>query len=167
MSTAQIRLDNPGATIAALPAVLGFVPQSSLVIVSLEQNRIGAVLRVDLADDPIGNAAQIAAVTVSSGADNTILVVVDNDGALCPMCNEDHRRLGDALTAALAEHEIEVAALYAVTAITAGGTWLSLSGFGEGTHGKVDDPGSSTAAARNCSRSSRWPTRSAPPSWLW
>lgn len=147
MSNAQIRLDNPGDTIAAIPAVLGFVPQSSLVIVSLEQNRIGAVLRVDLADDPIGNAAQIAAVTAASGADNTILVVVDNDGALCPMCNEDHRRLGEALAAALVDEGVGMAALWVVDAVAAGGTWQCLGGVGQGTRGRVEDPSCSAMAA--------------------
>ena len=147
MSNADIRFDNPGALLASLPAVLGFVPAVSLLVVCLEQNRLGAVLRADLSENPIDNVDQLASVTASAGADHVILVIVDDDEALCPMCNEDHRRLGDALTAALAEHEIEVAAVYAVTAITAGGTWLSLSGLGEGSHGKVDDPGSSPMAA--------------------
>ena len=147
MSNAQIRFDNPGAVLGALPAVLGFVPEKSLIVVSLEQNRLGAVLRLDLSENPIDNVGQLAAVTASAGADNTILVVVDNDEALCPMCNEDHRRLGEALAAALAKHEIGMAALYVVDAITAGGTWLALSGFDEGTHGKVDDPGSTPMAA--------------------
>lgn len=44
-------LSRPGALIAALPAVLGFVPESSLVLVSLEDGRLGSVLRVDLSDE--------------------------------------------------------------------------------------------------------------------
>lgn len=147
MSNAQISFDNPGGLLASLPAVLGFVPEKSLILVSLEQNRLGAVLRVDLSENPIDHVAQLAAVTATSGSDSAILVVVDDNEALCPMCNEDHRRLGAALAAALAEHEIGMAAQYVVDAITAGGNWRCLDGFGQGTCGKVDDPGSSPMAA--------------------
>ena len=146
MSNTQISFDNPGGLLASLPSVLGFVPEKSLIVVSLEKNHLGAVLRVDLSENPLDHLGQLAAVTASAGADNTILVVVDHDEALCPMCNEDHRRLGAALTAALAKHRIGMAGLYAVDAITAGGNWMCLAGFGQGTHGKVDDPGSSPMA---------------------
>ena len=44
-------LDRPGKLIAALPAVLGFVPEKSLVLVTLERGELGCVMRVDLSDD--------------------------------------------------------------------------------------------------------------------
>src|SRR5690349_24121323 len=44
----DLTLNRPGALIAALPALLGFVPAESLILVSLERGQIGAVLRVDL-----------------------------------------------------------------------------------------------------------------------
>ena len=41
-------LNRPGALIAALPAVLGFVPADSLVVASIEDGHLGAVMRADL-----------------------------------------------------------------------------------------------------------------------
>ena len=57
---AEFRFTRPGALIAALPAVLGFVPEKSLVLVSLEQGRMGAVMRGDLAEDLIDNVGRFA-----------------------------------------------------------------------------------------------------------
>ena len=37
----EFRFTCPGALIAALPAVLGFVPEKSLVLVALEEGRMG------------------------------------------------------------------------------------------------------------------------------
>ena len=44
----DFHLEQPGALIAALPAVLGFVPEKSLVLVTLEDGELGCVMRVDL-----------------------------------------------------------------------------------------------------------------------
>jgi len=79
------RFTQPGALIAALPAVLGFVPEKSLVLVSLEQSRMGAVMRADLAADLADNIDRLAEVAATSGADTVVAVIVDDAGALCPM----------------------------------------------------------------------------------
>ena len=47
-------LDRPGVLIAALPAVLGFVPEKSLVLVTAAHGEMGAVLRADLPGDGVG-----------------------------------------------------------------------------------------------------------------
>ncbi|MBL3743756.1 DUF4192 family protein, partial [Mycobacteroides abscessus subsp. massiliense] len=44
----DFRLDRPSALIAALPAMLGFIPEDSLVVVALADGLIEAVLRRDL-----------------------------------------------------------------------------------------------------------------------
>ena len=44
----DFELNRPGTLIAALPAVLGFVPEKSLVLVSVDRGELGAVMRVDL-----------------------------------------------------------------------------------------------------------------------
>jgi uncharacterized protein YbjQ (UPF0145 family) len=106
----EFRFDRPGALIAALPAVLGFVPEKSLVLVSLEDGRMGAVMRADLAADLTDNIDRLAEIAATSGADSVVAVIVDADGALCPMCNVDHRQLCDALTDALAEHAVGLSA---------------------------------------------------------
>ena len=43
-------LDRPGALIAALPAVLGFVPEKSIVLVTVVDDEMGAVMRADLSE---------------------------------------------------------------------------------------------------------------------
>ena len=86
-------LNRPGALIAALPAVLGFVPEKSLVLVTLDRGEMGAVMRVDLSPrlaDTVGHIAEVAA---AARPDAAIAVIVDAEGALCPMCNEDYREL--------------------------------------------------------------------------
>ncbi len=47
----DFHLTRPGALIAALPAVLGFVPHRSLVLVTVDRGELGCVMRADLADD--------------------------------------------------------------------------------------------------------------------
>ncbi len=141
----EFRFTRPGALIGALPAVLGFVPEKSLVLVSLEEGRMGAVMRVDLSDalsDGIGHLAEIAA---SSGADRVVAVIVDDDGALCPMCNDDHRRWCELLRQALADNGVELYAAHVVDRVAEGGKWHCVDDCG--ARGAVDDPGSSPLAA--------------------
>ena len=71
------RITRPGALIAALPAVLGFVPAKSLVLVSLERGEMGAVMRVDLALALAGEVGHLAEIASSSGADTVVAVIVD------------------------------------------------------------------------------------------
>ena len=49
--SADFSLNRPGALIAALPAVLGFVPEKSLVLVTVDDGEMGCVMRVDLSGD--------------------------------------------------------------------------------------------------------------------
>lgn len=141
----DFHLTRPGALIAALPAILGFVPEKSLVLVSLEGGRMGAVLRVDLSADLLGNIGHLAEVAAGSGAQRVVAVIVDADGALCPMCNDDHRRLCEALTDALSRHDVGVYAAHVVDRVEAGGTWHCVDDCG--ARGAVEDPGASPLAA--------------------
>ena len=142
---AEYRFTQPGALIAALPAVLGFVPEKSLVVVSLEGERMGAVMRVDLSDDLVDNVDRVAEVAASSGAETVVAVIVDADGALCPMCNDGHRQLCDALLAALADRQVGLYAAHVVDMVAPGGTWHCVDGCG--SRGAVEDPGASPLAA--------------------
>ncbi|GAQ40694.1 hypothetical protein MPS_5315 [Mycobacterium pseudoshottsii JCM 15466] len=47
----EFELNRPAALIAALLAILGFVPEKSLVLVSLDDGELGSVLRADLSED--------------------------------------------------------------------------------------------------------------------
>lgn len=81
----EFRFTRPGALIAALPAVLGFAPEKSLVLVALEQGRMGAVMRADLSADLSQNLDRLAELAATSGADTVVAVIVDDEGALCPI----------------------------------------------------------------------------------
>lgn len=141
----DVRFGNPGALIAALPAVLGFVPEKSLVLVSLEDGLMGAVMRADLSAELAVNSGHLARVAASSGADTVIAVIVDADGALCPMCHDDHRRLCEALRGSLEGHGVGLEACHVVDRVEAGGVWHCIDDCGD--KGTVDDPGASPLAA--------------------
>ena len=141
----HVRLGRPGALIAALPAVLGFVPEKSLVVVALEDGHIGAVMRADLPAVLSGGVDPLAEMAGNSGAETVIVVIVDEDGALCPICTEEHRRLYEALTEALEERGVGVYAGHVVDRVEAGGTWHCVDGCGGG--GPVEDPDASPLAA--------------------
>ena len=74
-------LDRPGELIAALPAVLGFVPEKSLVLVTAAHGEMGAVMRADLCaevdGDSLGHFAELAA---ASRAEVAIAVIVEDGG---------------------------------------------------------------------------------------
>lgn len=147
MTTSQpdFKLNRPGALIAALPAILGFVPEKSLVLVTIDDDELGSVLRVDLSQqlaDTIGQLAQVAAAAEPAAA---IAVIVDDDCARCPVCNEEHRQLCTALTEALSRHDIVLWAAHVVDRVAPGGRWRCVDGCGAG--GLVDDPSASPLAA--------------------
>ncbi len=93
----DFELSRPGALIAALPAVLGFIPENSLVLVSLEDGRLGSVMRVDLSEELPSRVAHLAEVAAAARPEAVIAVIVDADGAHCPRCNEEYRQLAEAL----------------------------------------------------------------------
>ncbi len=142
---ADFELHRPGALIAALPAVLGFVPEKSLVLVSVGDGEMGAVMRVDLSDGLAQQVAQLAEVAAAAEPEAAIAVIVDADGAGCPVCNEDHRQLGEALTAAFTQYAIDLWAVHVVDRIAAGGRWHCVDRCGAG--GLIDDPSASPVAA--------------------
>ncbi|MGB7143564.1 DUF4192 domain-containing protein, partial [Mycobacterium sp.] len=133
----DFELNRPGAVIAALPAVLGFVPEKSLVLLSIDGGELGSVMRVDLSDafaDQIGHLAEVAA---AAGPEAAIAVIVDADGAGCPMCNEEYRDLCSTLTGELSRHDIVLWAVHVVDRVAAGGRWHCVDGCGAG--GVVED----------------------------
>ncbi|HEU0191393.1 MAG TPA: DUF4192 domain-containing protein [Mycobacterium sp.] len=141
----DFKLNRPGALIAALPAILGFIPEQSLVLVSVDGGELGSVLRVDLSDqlaETVGHLAEVASAAAPAAA---IAVIVDADGARCPLCNEQHRRLCKALGAELNRFRIELWAAHVVDRVAPGGRWHCVDDCGAG--GPVDDPSASPLAA--------------------
>jgi hypothetical protein len=137
-------LTHPGALIAAIPAVLGFRPENSLVLVSIEAGQMGAVLRADLSPDLVDGLTELVDICDAAQPDAVIAVIIDASGAACPMCNEEHRQLCEVLTEMLADRGIELWAAHVVDQIGAGGRWHCVDGCG--AHGSVDDPTASPVA---------------------
>jgi hypothetical protein len=141
----DFHLNTPATLIAALPAVLGFVPEKSLVLVTLEDGGLGCVMRVDLSEALVGSLAHIADVAAGNGPDAAVAVIVDDDGASCRMCLDEHQFLAGVLEQQLDGRGVELLAAYVVDRLEAGGRWHRADGQpGSGT---IEDPMSSPLAA--------------------
>jgi len=147
MTTSQpsdFHLNRPGVLIAALPAVLGFVPEKSLVLVTIDHGEMGCVMRVDLSEELPHSLAHIADVAAAAKPESAIAVIIDEDGASCRMCNDEYRELADGLATALANRGIELLAAHVVDRVAAGGRWRCADACGNA--GTVEDPSASPLA---------------------
>lgn len=144
MTTSQsdFQLNRPGALIAALPAVLGFVPEKSLVLVTIDRGEMGCVMRVDLSAELYDSVGHLAEVAAAAGPDAAIAVVVDADGADCRLCNDDYWGLRAALIERLADHAVELLDFHIVDTVGPHGRWHCV----DGSWGSVDDPTASPLA---------------------
>jgi Domain of unknown function (DUF4192) len=142
-SPSDFQLNRPGALIAALPAVLGFVPEKSLVLVTVDRGEMGCVMRVDLSPDLFDSVGHLAEIAAAARPDAAIAVVVDEAGAGCRLCNDDYRGLARTLEERLAEHGITLLDFHVVDRVAAGGRWHCP---GDGGWGTVDDPSASPLA---------------------
>ncbi|BBZ28051.1 hypothetical protein MMAD_23460 [Mycolicibacterium madagascariense] len=138
-------LNKPGALIAALPAVLGFVPEHSLTIVTVEDGQLSCVMRVDLSEELVDSLDHLAEVAAAAEPDGALAVIVDDDGMSCRACLEEHRCLVAALTTMLAARDVELLGAFVADRVEAGGQWLSLDG--RPGWGRIEDPRSSPMAA--------------------
>lgn len=138
-------IKSPGALIAALPAVLGFVPEKSLVLITLEDGQMGAVLRADWDENRYAWIAELAELAAAGRAEAAIAVIVDADGAGCAHCAPDHAMACQVLDAQLREHGLRLYAGHVVDRIAAGGHWHCADGCGRS--GQVDDPDATPLAA--------------------
>lgn len=138
-------IGRPASLIAALPAVLGFVPEHSLAVVTVVGAELGCVMRVDLSAALTDNAAQLAEVVGAANPDEAIAVIVDEFGADCDACGTDHLALADALGRSLAAEGVQLLAVLVVDKVAADGQWYCADGCGE--RGLVDDPEASPLAA--------------------
>lgn len=84
-----IRVDDPAEIVSGLPALFGFTPRESLVVLSLsgERGRLGAGMRHDLVptDDVVGLAEQLVRMLVRNGVSTVIVVGCSTDAALCAL----------------------------------------------------------------------------------
>ncbi|MGW4246736.1 DUF4192 domain-containing protein [Nocardia sp. NPDC004722] len=146
-----------GDLIAAIPAMLGFTPERSLVVIALKQSSEGqhevdVVMRMDLPTRGKSTASRlthrIAEACARADIVAALAVVVDDrlvrasEGSAAP---GKHRLLLTALERSLAECGTELIGGWAVADIGAGAPWWNLRRSGDrGTQG---DPASSFAAA--------------------
>ncbi|OBF37728.1 hypothetical protein A5724_11195 [Mycobacterium sp. ACS1612] len=148
MTTSQshdFHLNRPGVLIAALPAVLGFVPENSLVLVTVDRGEMGCVMRVDLSEDLPDELTHLAEVAAAAKPDSAIAVIIDEKGVSCRLCNDGYRELADGLASALAAEGIDLLAAHVVGQVAAGARWHCADGCGN--TGTVEDPSSSPLAA--------------------
>lgn len=141
-------LDSGSSVIEALPAVFGFTPVDSLIVLSVGPGGdLRSALRLDLADalgDVAATAGRFAYLVERHGGVGAVVVVVSREGALCPVCADRYGELVAALKAALAECDAEVSGTYVVDRVEAGGRWRGLDGDGGGV---LADPTVSPLAA--------------------
>ncbi|HEY5857023.1 MAG TPA: DUF4192 domain-containing protein [Aldersonia sp.] len=168
-----VRIGAPGDLLAALPAMLGFPPERSIVVACLGGDTgtaLGAVMRHDLLVsrtrglEPIMTAAldQFAAVAARERASGVIAAIVD-DTAVCTRprgsCDHRRRRRGCGRYLATRRHELVVAglrtrlrrqsihllAVHVTAEVAAGQPWWSLRNDDRG--GLLPDPSATAVAA--------------------
>ncbi|MBU9764680.1 DUF4192 domain-containing protein [Mycobacterium sp. TNTM28] len=141
----DFHLSRPGALIAALPAVLGFVPHNSLVLVTLDRGELGCVLRADLDDEMTDRVERLAELAAMAGADAVIAVIVDEASTGCRACDDRYGELASILELALSADGVELYAAHVVDQVALGGHWHCADGCG--AEGQVEDPAASPLAA--------------------
>lgn len=143
-------LEEPGQFIAAVPAMLGFVPERSLVVAVLRQgpdhtHDVHVVARLDL--PPVGQYSQIPqrimGVCRHSGVVAALVVVVDDRAYRA----DGHRRLVDALRQGLATCDVVLAGAWAVSRIGDAARWWNIES--PESHGLLPDPSASQVAAQH------------------
>ncbi|MBF6373273.1 DUF4192 domain-containing protein [Nocardia farcinica] len=155
----RVRIGEPGALIAALPALVGFYPDRSLVVILLgpdpngvETARVGAAVRLDL--DPRAAmglvpdyAACVARIAGADDARTALLVLVDDrldpPGGV-PGAGFSPTTFAAALAERLGGHGVPVGGAWATTVVATGQPWWSLRGIRR--RGRVPDPTASAAS---------------------
>ncbi|MFE9322639.1 DUF4192 domain-containing protein [Nocardia sp. NPDC052278] len=163
-----LHVNDPGELIVAVPAMVGFVPERSLLVTLLQDTPdpdgapiIDAVARFDLYLDSYGDerpgsaaayAEAVARICATEGSAEILAVIVD-DRALPPHPAPDrhhtrargHAGLIEAFAQLLADHQVLLAGAWAVRSIEANQQWWSL--LDTEHHGTLPDPAASMVTA--------------------
>ncbi|RVW03519.1 DUF4192 domain-containing protein [Rhodococcus spongiicola] len=149
-----VRISDPGTLISAVPALLGFHPRRSLVAICLAGTSVGAVMRHDLLLTTVGPDAEVmelvldqfAAVAAREGADQMVVVMVDDRIPSRPQAADLNRYAGiaDKFREVLRRGGTELVAVHACSSIQTGAPWRDLFGAGRGV---LPDPTASEVAA--------------------
>ena len=152
MNRPRFRLSDPGDAFAAVPAMLGFYPTDSLVLILLAtipghtdvQATVAARLDLDLPDDLLTEAAgQLVEFALTHHTAEVLALVVDSTA-------QPHRPSGprlrtlDIAERALTDHYITVRRAWHTRTIAAGSPWWSLRDPSE--TGTIPDPANSEIA---------------------
>lgn len=150
----SVRITDPGDLIAAVPAMLGFCPERSLVVIGFAvagdgRCAVRAVMRHDLPDSGIGPPDleplhRIAGVCGREDFEFAVAVVVDEDESAG--ARRMHAYLLEVLWDFLAEHGVPLRESFELAALEAGAPWRGGRG-GDGGRGVLPDPGASQLAA--------------------
>ena len=137
-------LSNGAAVISACPAVLGFVPEASFVMITVGRDgMLGVVLRVDL-DGAADALDEFTVHAVQADSAAVIVVIVDREGFGSPFGEERHAELVAKLDGALKAHGVAVAGAYSVDRIAKGGHWRATGS--SDLAAELDDPATSVVA---------------------
>lgn len=161
----RLRIDEPAELITALPALVGFFPQRSLVVAVLgpEAVREGvaeilSVVRFDLEPgrdvdgDPAAMYAGCTANVATSSHSREVLAVIVDDRLAVPGVRGatvgcPGTALMDRVTRHFAREGLRLGGAWATREIATGMPWWSLRG--PRRHGRLPDPSASVVAAAN------------------
>lgn len=131
-------ISSPQSLVAMIPAILGFLPQQSLVVATVAGRQLGVTMRVDLTPTLTDDIGQLVDLAARQDVDSVLVVVVDRT-------DTEHRTLISALTDGMEAHGISVQGAVIVPEISDGATWRCIQDEC-GAHGVIDDPQSSPMA---------------------
>lgn len=151
----SVRITDPGDLLAAIPAMLGFCPERSLVVIGFAavgdggRCAVRAVMRHDLPDSGIGPPDleplyRIAGVCGREDFEFAVAVVIDEDESAG--ARRMHAYLLEVLWDFLSEHDVPLRESFELAALEAGSPWRGRRGD-DGSHGVLPDPGASQLAA--------------------
>ncbi|WP_161987454.1 DUF4192 domain-containing protein [Prescottella subtropica] len=135
----RVQISNPGALIAAVPSLLGFVPTESIVCIALDGPKVGLVMRADIAvvtDNPNSAKLLVEQFARSSGFDVFFLIAVSAD------LTRRQNALRTVSLAFMAAGHIVKDSVH-VSEIAAGKRWRNR----DGVSGELPDPASTELAS--------------------
>ncbi|MFN2497345.1 MAG: DUF4192 domain-containing protein [Pseudonocardiaceae bacterium] len=141
----RIRLSDPAELIAAVPHLLGFHPQDSVVLLALHGKKLGLTLRADLveAEQAPLLAEQMLLPMARQQPTGVALVVIGGD--LIPDGEPPHRVLVDVFDGVLSSAGLPLVHAAWTAATAAGAQWRCYDD--PGCAGTVTDPASTPLAA--------------------
>ncbi|MEG8181939.1 DUF4192 domain-containing protein [Nocardia terpenica] len=161
MSAPRLSIDDPGQLFAAIPALLGFFPSDSIVVIMLNRIRdaegehvcVGTIARHDL-NIPhttlvkvVHRAAELCA---AESAHGVLLVLVDSNATASGRLPSRHSTLIGDLGSALSANDIRLLGAWATPAIRLGSPWWNLVDATE--TGVIPDPATSPVTTESVFR---------------